>query len=189
MEPLPCDRRQRVATPVEEVGVGAAVGAADATAELVELGKAERVGPHDDDRVRVRDVEPRLDDRGADEDVEAAFGEVEHHPLEHAFRHLAVTDGDFRLRHEAANARRSGLDVLDPVVDVEDLPATVDLAVDRVAHQAVVVLRDPRLDGQPRLGRGLDHRQVANAHERQVERARDGRRREREHVDLRPAGA
>ena len=88
--------------PVEEVRVGAAVRAADPAAELVELRQAERVGADDDDRVRVRDVEARLDDRRADQDVEAPLGEVEHHPLEHALRHLPVTDGDLRLAARGA---------------------------------------------------------------------------------------
>jgi hypothetical protein len=67
-----------------------------------------------------------------------------------------MTDGHPGARHEASNPFGGGLDRLDPVVDVERLPAPVDLASDRVTHQAVVVLRDPGLDGQTRLGRRLD---------------------------------
>ena len=49
-----------------------------------------------------------------------------------------------------------GLDRLDPVVDVEDLAAAVELAQDRVADEPGRRLGDPRLDRQPVLGRRLD---------------------------------
>ncbi len=77
-----------------------------------------------------------------------------------------------------------GLDGLDAVVHVEDLAAAVELAQDGVSHQPGRSLGHPRLDGQPVLRRRLDDAHVAHAHERQVERARDGRGREREHVHL-----
>ena len=110
--------------------------------------------------------------------------EVEHHLLELALRHLAVGDGDPRLGHEASQLLGRRLDGLDPVVDVEDLAAAVQLAVDRLADQAVVVLGDARPDRQPVLGRRLDDAQVAHADQRHVQRARDRRGRQRQHVDL-----
>ena len=48
------------------------VAAADAAADLVELGQPELVGALDDQRVRLRDVEARLDDRRRDEHVRVA---------------------------------------------------------------------------------------------------------------------
>ena len=62
-----------------EVGVAADLGAADATAQLVELGQAELVGAMDDQGVGGRDVQPALDDVGGDQDVELAVVEVAHH--------------------------------------------------------------------------------------------------------------
>ena len=50
----------------QQVGVRAAVGAAHAAAQLVELRQPVPVGAVDDDRVHVRDVEPVLDDRRRD---------------------------------------------------------------------------------------------------------------------------
>ena len=166
--------------------MGAAVRAADPSAQLVELGEAEGVGAHDDDRVRVRDVEAGLDDRRAHEHVELPVVEVEHHALEHPLGHLPVTDGDARRRHEPPNPLGCRLDRLDAVVDVEDLPAAIELAADRVPHQALVVLRDACLDRQARLGRRLDDAEVANADQREVERPGNGRGGQRQHVDLAP---
>ena len=184
VQALARDRRQGHPAPMEQVGVGAAVGSAHPSAQLVELRQAERVGAHDDDGVRVRDVEARLDDRRAHEHVGPAVGEVEHDALEHALGHLAMADGDARGGHQAAHALGGRLDRLDPVVDVEDLAAAVQLAADGVAHEAVVVLGDAGLDRQARLGRRLDDRQVADADQGEVQRARDRRGGERQHVDL-----
>ncbi len=186
MQALAGYRRERHPAPMEQVGVGAAVGAADPPAELVELGQAEGVGANDHDGVRIRDVEPGLDDRGAHQHVEPTVAEVEHHPLEHPLRHLAVADGNPCGGDETPHALGGGLDRLDPVVDVEDLAATVDLAADRIADEAVVVLGDPRLDRQPRLRWCLDDRQVADADETEMEGARDRRGREGQDVDLAP---
>src|SRR5688572_8739841 len=90
LEPLPRLVAHPLPAPVQQVRVGPSRGAADATPELVQLRQPERVGPVDDDRVRVRDVETRLDDRRADEDVRRAGREREHDLLELALRHLAV---------------------------------------------------------------------------------------------------
>ena len=162
------------------------VGSADPTAQLVELCQAERIGAHDDDRVCVRDVEPGFDDGRTDEDVEPTVVEVEHHPLEHPLRHLAVADRDARPGDQASHALGGSLDRLDPVVDVEDLPAAVELAADRVADQPVVVLGDPGLDRQARLRRGLDDREVTDADQREVKGARDRCCGERQDIDLAP---
>ena len=69
LQPLARLVAQPLAPAVQQVGVGPPRRAPDPAAELVELGQAKGVGPVDDDRVGVRDVEPGFDDRGADEDV------------------------------------------------------------------------------------------------------------------------
>ena len=67
---------------IEEVGVRGDVAPAHAPADLVELRESERVGALDDQRVRLRDVEARLDDRRRDEHVGVAGEEREHVLLE-----------------------------------------------------------------------------------------------------------
>jgi len=69
-------------------------------------------------------------------------------------------------------------------VDEVDLAAALQLAQDRVAHEALVVLADERADRQAVLGRRGHRAQVAHAGQRHVEGARDGRRGERQHVHL-----
>ena len=75
------------------------------------------------------------------------------------------------------------LDRLDAVVQVEDLAAARQLALDRSLHEVVVVVADVGVDRPAALGRRLDHGDVAQAGERHLQRARDRRRRQREHVD------
>ena len=91
---LRASSRQPFAASVEQVGVRPPAAPPDAAAQLVELGEPERVGAVDDDRVGVRDVEPGLDDRRADEHVGLAVGEGDHHLLERALGHLAVADDE-----------------------------------------------------------------------------------------------
>ena len=68
------------------------VAAADSATDLVELAQPELVGALDDQRVRLRDVETRLDDRRRDEHVGVARQELQHLVLELALGHLAVRD-------------------------------------------------------------------------------------------------
>ena len=101
--------------------MGGVLAAADATADLVQLGQPEHVRALDDERVDLRDVEPALDDRGRDEHVEVAAQELDHRLLELLVVHLAVPHADARLRHEPAQLLGRLVDRLDAVVQVEDL--------------------------------------------------------------------
>jgi hypothetical protein len=175
---------EALAPPVEQVGVGAPARSAHPAAELVQLGEPERVGAVDDDRVRVRNVEPRLDDRGADQHVCRARGEGDHHLLERALAHLAVADCEPGAGEHLAQLLGLRLDRLDPVVDIEHLPAAIELAQDRVSDQPGGCLGDPGLDRQPILGRGLDDAQVAHTREREVQGPRDRGRGQGQHVDF-----
>ena len=198
----------------QEVAVRAVLAAADPAAQLVELGQAERVGARHEHRVGARDVEAALDDRGRDQDVELAAHEREHHRLELVGRQRAVADADPRRGHQLADVRGPLVDraivvarpgaaprlvgvgqphvagalahVADRRRDEEHLAAAADLALDRVADRRVV---DPRHEGThcAAVGRRCrDQRQVAQVGHRQVQRARDRRRGQRQHVDLGP---
>ena len=68
------------------------------------------------------------------------------------------------------------------VVQKENLPAAIQLALDGVADDAFVVLRHDGLDRQAVVRRRLDGAHVARAGEREVKRARNRRGAERQHV-------
>ena len=90
------------------------------------------------------------------------------------------------LGHQRADALGGLVDRLDAVVQEEGLAAADELALDRLRHQVVVVVADVGLHGPAALGRRLDHRDVAQPGERHLERARDRRGGQRQHVDLQP---
>ena len=128
----------------EEIGVGLVRAAADAAAQLVEIGEAEAVRAVDDDGVGVGNIEAALDDRGRNQHVGLAGDEARHHVLEFLGLHLAVADIDARLRDELLHALGDVLDRVDAVVEEVDLPVAVELAGDGVADDPFVIGRDPR---------------------------------------------
>ena len=163
---------------------GALAAASDPSSQLVELRESEQVGAIDDERVHRGHVEPALHDRGADQHVVLAIGEIEHHPLEPTFVHLPVRDRDARLGDQMAHLLGHVLDVLHPVVHEEDLTLTEELASDRLRHRAVVVLPHVGEDRLTCLRRRLHEREVTDAGEAHLEGPRDRRGGEREHVDV-----
>ena len=166
-----------------EVGVGLVVGAADAAAELVEIGEAEAVGAVDDDGVGVGDIEAGFDDGGGDENVDVTGDEGAHDGLEFVLAHLAVADGDGGVGDELFDARGEFVDGADAVVEEVNLAAAFEFADDGVAHGAFVVGADGGLDGLAVGRRGLDEGHVAGSHEREVEGAGDRGGGEGEDVD------
>ena len=78
LEPLAGDVGELLLRPGDEQAVRLLRTAADAAAQLVELGEAEAVGLLDDHDRRVRDVDPDLDHRRRDEHVDLARLERRH---------------------------------------------------------------------------------------------------------------
>ena len=122
LQPLAGVRGDRLQARDEQVGVGALGRAPHPPADLVQLREPEVVGPIDDDGVGRRDVQPGLDDRGADEHVDLARDEVGHDGLEPAIPHLAVGDGGPGLRHDLADEALHGRQAFYPIVQEVDLP-------------------------------------------------------------------
>ena len=184
LEPVVRGLGERLVGVVEEVRVAALAATADAAAQLVQLAEPVLVGAVDDQRVRVGDVEAGLDDGRRDEHVELALPEVDHDLLEGRLGHLAVRHGDARLGHELGELRGDPVDARDAVVHEEDLALAQQLAADRRGHLLVAVGPHEGEDRVPVLGRGRERRHLADARDRHLERARDGRRAHREDVDV-----
>ena len=97
-----------------------------------------------------------------------------------------MRDGHAELGDELADVLGRLLDRLDAVVEEERLALAPVLAQQCLAHELLVVLAHVGADRPAALRRRLDDADVAQPGERHVQRARDGRGREREHVDLEP---
>jgi len=160
------------------------MGAPDAPAQLVQLGQAQLVGAVDDDGIGARHVDAGLDDGRAHQQVEAAVVEVAHDPLQVALAHLAVGDLYAGLGHQGLDLLRRVLDGLDLVVQEVDLSAAVDLALAGLLDQRVAPGRDEGLDRMALHRRGGDDGEIAHAGHRHVQRARDRRGGQRQHVHL-----
>ncbi len=74
--------RQRRGAGIQQIRVRPLRRPPHAAPDLVELREAENVGALDDQRVGLRDVDPGLDDRGADQHVCVAAQEREHPTLQ-----------------------------------------------------------------------------------------------------------
>ena len=183
-QPPARDRRQFDFGRNQQIGVGAAIRAAHASAQLVQLGQAQPVGAIDEDRVAERDVEAVLDDRGGHQNVGFVMHELQHHFFQFAFRHLSVPDDDARLRHEFLQLGGDFPDALHAVVDEVDLAAALEFLLDGRLDQLLVPACDHGLNRHAILGWRFDHAHVAQADQRHVQRARDGRGRHRQHVHL-----
>ena len=175
---------QRLVRREQEVRVGLDVAAADSALELVELREAQALRVLDDERVGVRVVDAGLDDGGRDEHVVLVGGERLHDRFELALRHLAVRYADPRLGGGGGDAANGIVDGLDPVADVVDLTAAIELATDRAGDDVLVPLAHVHLHREAVGRRRVDDAHVAHARQRHLQGARNRRRREGQHVDL-----
>ena len=88
----------------------------------------------------------------------------------------------FRLRHVLAQESAGLLDILDARADIKALAAAIAFAQQSLAHQQRVEGRDEGAHRQPVDRRRRDDRKFAHAGQRELQRARDRRRRERQHM-------
>ena len=99
-EPLTGHRRECRLRRHQQVRVRASVGPSHPTPQLVELREPEPFGVVHDDGVRVRDIEPVLDDRGGEQHVILVLHEVDHTPFQRPFLHLTVCHPQPYLRQQ-----------------------------------------------------------------------------------------
>ena len=151
----------------------------------MELGEAQPVRVLDDEGVDVRNVDARLDDGRADEDLRLTVRELLHHMTQTLFVQFAVCDRNADLlAEELFELRGAAVDGLHAVVQVVDLPAARKLAPDGFGDHAPIVLEYIGLHRLTVLRRHLDGGHIADARQRHVQCARNGRRGERERVHL-----
>src|SRR5262249_20766677 len=68
------------------------------------------------------------------------------------------------------------------VMEEEDLPATIQLALNRIPNRSFIVLSDDCLDWQPVVWWRLNRAHIPSTGEREVKCARDGCRAQRQHI-------
>ena len=80
----------RLARIVQEIGIGTITASADTSTELVQLGEAESVGTIHNQRVRIRDIQTRLDNRRAQQHIDVTMPEIADDLVELLTSHLAM---------------------------------------------------------------------------------------------------
>ena len=156
--------------------------AAHAAPELMELGQAVAVGGLHDEGVHVGDVDARLDDGGAHQDVDLPVGHALHDLAQLVLIHLSVGHGDPRLGDALGELRGGAGDGLHMVVQVVDLPAPGQLPVDGVVDHRGGILHHEGLHRVAVLGRLLQGGHVPQAGQGHVQGAGDGRGGQGQHV-------
>ena len=78
----------------EKVGIGLMVRSPDSPTELMELCQSKFIGPLNDDGVGVGDIDTRLDDCGAHQDVMVLVIKIRHNPFECLLTQLTVGDSN-----------------------------------------------------------------------------------------------
>ena len=108
----------------------------------------------------------------------------EHLLLELALRHLAVGHDELRLGHRLARATRANVPIVCTRLWTKKT-CPPRRSSRRIASRISGVREAAHLgaDREPVRRRRVDHREVAQARERELERARDRRRGQRQHVD------
>ena len=158
--------------------------ASHAALELVELCQTQTLRVLDDERVGRCVVDAALHDGRGDEHVDLLGRELDHHVLDLARAHLAVCHTHACLGRCLVHARHGVVDGLDAVGHVIHLTAAAHLQANRRTHHVGVVLPHVHYHGTTPGRRCGDQAHIAHAARGHLHGTRDGRCREREHVDL-----
>ena len=130
--------------------------AADAAAQLVQVGQAVAVGLVDEDRVGIGNVEAAFDDRRRQQQVELVRRRSRPSPLPARPRASGRGRCAMRASGTICRSRLATISMsLHAVVDEVDLPAAVQFAQDRVADQLVVPARRPCVSTARRSSGGV----------------------------------
>ena len=160
------------------------VRAANASAQLMQLGEPEFIGAVDDDGVGGRHVDAGFDDSGTQQNVETLLVKIAHHHFEFALAHLTVGDANARFGQQFEQRFLGLRHAVDIVVQEIHLAAALEFAQHGLPHQPLARARDEGLDRQTALRCGGDHREIAQPFERHTQRARDRCRRQGQYVDF-----
>ena len=114
-----------------------------------------------------------------------AVKELEHDAFEHVFVHLPVGHNQPGFGYEFAKPARRPLDGFDPVVHIEHLSLSRQFPAIASRIRLGIESDDLGANGQAARRRRVDNRQVPDPGKGHLQRARDGSRRERQHVHLR----
>ena len=107
-----------------------------------------------------------------------------HGVFELGFRHLPVSHAHAGCGHECAHVFRNALQPLHTVVYPKHLSLALNLALQHFAQHRIIASQHSRCHWFAVLRGSFDDRQLAYARHGELQGARNGRGREREHVHV-----
>ena len=132
----------------------------------------------------VRHVDAVFNDGGGEEDVELVIDKIEDDFLKFGGFHLPVADHDAGIGHVFTNEVLDVGELRDAVRDDIDLAVAAELEIDGVGDDLMTEGVNFGANGVTVGRRGIDDAEIARAHQRELEGARDGRRGHGERVDV-----
>ena len=170
----------------QQVGIGLMRGTSHTPAQLVQIRQTKPVGAMNENGIGARNVEAALHNRGAEQHIAGTALKIAHNARKLPCRHLSVRHSNPCLRHQSLQSPAHQLNGKHAVIEKKDLTFTIELLHDSRTNHGIGVARNARLHGQTLLWRGLQQTHVAGAGHALVERARNRRGRERQHIHQLP---
>ena len=178
------DLRKRLVLTVGEIRICAPRAPSDTSAYLMKLRKPVPIRVLDYERIRIRNVHSRFDDRRGHEHIDLSADKLCPYFLELFPFHSSVSHSNARIGHHALDLRCDLVHALDAVVQIERLSPAPKLLAERLGDHGIVVFHNVRLDGRTHSRRLLKHAHIDYTAHRHVQRPRDRRSRQRQHVGV-----
>ena len=165
-------------------GIGLALGAAHAAAQLVKLPQAEHVGLVHNKGVGHGKIQAGFDNGRAHQDIDFPAPEFVHGFFQGLFIHLAVANANARVRGQFAYGVHHPFNALHPVVHPKNLTAPGQFPFNNGTQGRFVLVDERCGHGLAFRRRGFNDRKLADAGNGQLQRARNGRGRQGKHVQI-----
>ena len=158
-----CCSRQPLQIRNNETGKSLPIGPPHPAPQLVQLPQTEKMCLIDDQRIGPREVQPRFNNGGTNQNVQLAMPKCVHGFFKLLFRQLPMRHADTRIRSQFLDELNDPLQPLHPVMDPKNLPLTGQFPFNHLPKCCLIPLQQRRRNGFTlRRGR-LDDRKFADS--------------------------
>jgi len=141
----------------------------------MQLRQAEPVRIVYKNRIRIGNIQTRLDNRRAYQHIRLTHHKLYHRRLKLALAHLAVCDADLCVASQFLNFPRLFLNRFDPVMQEKHLPLTIQFPVDCFSDKFLIVGGNCRNYTSPVQGRRRQRAYIAQPQKRHMQCPRNRR--------------
>ena len=158
--------------------------ASDTAAQLVQLRQAHMIGVLDNQRIGIRNVNTCLNNCRTHEHINVAVTHARHDARQLPLAHLSVRHRNFRIRQHFFEFCRTRVNGTDLIVQIIGLSAAVKFPPHGLRNDTGIIFHHIGLYRMPILRRFFEHRHIANTGQSHIQRARNRRCGQREHIHL-----